>query len=87
MSLEQSNTLYTLAFTVVLWFYLCRVSIDADGTLGGRWLLRALDSSAFRTRWSASPIDRVRRMSYALIPVAILELVIFILDPKPRYVR
>jgi len=87
MSLERWAALYSFVCTFAVFLYLRRVSIDVSGTPGGEFLAKALDSWFLRARWSPDAQVRIKRMAYATLLIAIVALVFFIIDPKPRYAQ
>ena len=87
MSAGRWAALWCLLWSAALATYLFRVSKDPAGTAGGLWVMKALDSWFFRTRWSASPQRRVRRMALVAVLLAVLMLYVLIFDPAPRYHR
>jgi len=87
MSFERWSYLWSFVAGGVLSIYLTRVAADPDGTLGGRFLLRALDSWYLKTRWSMEPESRIKIMAVMTGVLAVVALVLFIWDPEPRYPR
>lgn len=87
MSAERWAALWCLLWCAALATYLFRVSKDPAGTPGGLWVLKVLESWFFRTRWSAAPERRVRRMALVAVLLAALMLYVLIFDPAPRYRR
>jgi hypothetical protein len=63
MSFERWSYLWSFIVGGLSSFYFARVARDPDGTLGGRFIIRALDSWFLRTRWGAEPERRVMVMA------------------------
>ena len=87
MSFERLSYLWSFVAGGLLSVYLTRFAADPDGTRGGRFLLRALDSWYLKTRWSMEPESRVKIMAVMTGVLAVVGLVLFILNPEPRYPR
>ena len=87
MSYERWNYLWSFIAGGLLSIYLMRVAADPGGTVGGRFIVRALDSWYLKTRWSAEPESRLRVMAVIIGVLAVLALIFLIFDPTPRYPR
>jgi len=81
---EKFMPLALVAFFLLCFGTLLRISREPHGSKLGRWLIRVLDSSFLRTRWSDQPVTRLKRMAWSSLLCAVLVLIVYFLDPTPR---
>ena len=87
MTFERWNYLFGFIIGASGAIFCAYISRDPTSTAAGRVITRALDSWFLRTRWSRPPETRLRVMAVVGALLALLALVLFILDPEPRYRR
>ena len=80
MTDDRLGALGMLAISSIIGVYCLRVSSQPDATPGGRWVLRALDSWFFSTRWSTRPETRLRLLGIGALALSVFFAVAAILE-------